>query len=361
MGSYAPSRGRRRLLRVSTRDSLGAVAKYVTAGLSAGSLSRIASWASKLQDFLRDRARRAGYAAVTPAMMASPNVMLEFLAFVADQNKGRTRVGAALRAINFIRKLIALRPLADDPRVALLVEGVRRLHPHVPRGAVPFPVVLLTAIAQKWGSSGTWWKRMLATTLVVAFLSLLRGAGILSVPNGMVTWVFELTESHKPPLPGGRCSGALLLVPARKSKQSAPSWVPIREGIATQLLAAHVRWRKAHPNGNRFLFPSRRRRRNKHGRMGWAPHRSNRLSQSSFVTLMRSALVQVCGLSQNTASRFTIHSVRVGGINYYKRIGVPIGMRAKIASHKSLVTSRKYLRLLPVERLSELSDMVHDN
>ena len=93
----------------------------------------------------------------------------------------------------------------------------------------------------------------------------------------------------------------------------------------------------------------------------WIPHASNGLSQASLVTLLRKALVQVCGLSERQASRFTVHSLRVGGINYYKRIGVSIGMRAKIASHKSLVTSRKYLRLLPVEKLVELSTMTEPN
>ena len=291
-------------------------------------------------------------------MIADVNVMLEFLAFVADQNKGRTRVASAIRTINFIRRLLALDSLAGDPRVALLSEGVRRLRPHVPRGALPFPVILLTAIAQTWGSSQVWWKRMVATILVTAFLSLLRGAGILSAPRGTVTWVYGLQESQNPPRKGGPCSGALLLIPARKLSQSAPSWVPIREGIATQLLAAHVRWRRASRGTNRFLFPSRRRRRSKRGRVCWVPHQTNKLSQSSFVTLMRMALVEVCGISQRSAHRFTIHSVRVGGINYYKRIGIPIGIRAIIASHKSLVTSRQYLRLLPVERLHELGNMV---
>ena len=358
MGAYAASSRRRRSLRASARGHLDAVTKYITAGLSAGSLSRISSWSGKLQSFLLARARRLGHPRVTPEMMADVNNMLAFLAFVADQKKGRTRVSAALRAINFVRRLLALRPLADDPRVTLLVEGVRRLQPHLPKGAIPLPVILLSAVADTWGASKVWWKRMVATILIIAFLSLMRGAGILTVPDGTVTWVYGLHESRTPPRPESACSGALVLIPARKTTQTAPSWVPIREGRATQLLAAHVRWRKSSKNRNKFLFPSRRRRRSKDGRVRWAPHHSNRMSQASFVTLMRHALVQVCGMSERSARRFTIHSVRVGGINYYKRIGVPIGMRAIIASHKSLVTSRKYLRLLPAERLDELSTMV---
>ena len=124
------------------------------------------------------------------------------------------------------------------------------------------------------------------------------------------------------------------------------------------MLAAHVRWRATHAHANPFLFPSRRMKRVAHRRPVWVPHKSNRLSQASLLTLMRQALVQVCGLTVQQASRFAVHSLRVGGINYYKRIGVSIGMRAQIASHKSLATSRQYLRLLPAERLIELSAMV---
>ena len=64
---------------------------------------------------------------------------------------------------------------------------------------------------------------------------------------------------------------------------------------------------------------------------------------SSFATLLRLALQEVCGLSKADADKFNVHSLRVGSINYYKRSGVSIGMRAAIASHKSLATSKLYL------------------
>lgn len=290
-------------------------------------------------------------------MVNDNDLALRFLAATADENKGRTRVSAALRAVNFIRRLIGVTPLSDDPRIPMLREGVLRLQPHAPTGAVPFPVKLLVAVAHRWGASSKWWKRMVAAIMATAFLSLLRGAGVLSIPNGTVTWVHGLHESRAPPPPGASLSGALLLVPSRKSSQSAPSWVPIRDGIATNLLAAHVRWRESHATNNAFLFPSRRVSKLGSRRPAWVPHPANRMSQASLLGLIRQALVQVCGLTESQAARFTVHSLRVGGINYYKRIGVSIGMRAQIASHKSLSTSRKYLRLLPVEKLVELSMM----
>ena len=356
-GRYAPAKSRRRSLCASASGATDPAAKYITAGISGGSLTRIAAWANKLHQFLENEALDRGHARVTSAMVADNDLALKFLAATADENKGRTRVAAALRATNFVRRLVGITPLSDDPRIPMLREGVQRMHPHAPSGAIPFPVKLLVAIVTQWGASHKWWKRMVAAVTAVAFLSLLRGAGVLTIPNRTVTWVRDLHESRVPPPPGAPLSGALLLIPSRKSSQSSPSWVPIRSGIATEALAAHVRWRNAHAAENPFLFPSRRLSKISGRRPVWVPHNSNRLSQASLATLIRQALVQVCGLSEKQAARFTVHSLRVGGINYYKRIGVAIGMRAQIASHKSLVTSRKYLRMLPVEQLVELSTM----
>lgn len=291
-GRYAPDKSRRRSLRRAASGTPDSALKYITAGLSCNSLVRIAAWATKLHDFLRGKAFLRGHAHVTPHMAADNALALDFLAVTADEDKGRTRVDAALRAINFVRAQAHWR-----------APVVRRPSRRPPPG---------------------------------------RGA---------------LDESTVPPAPGAVISGALLLVPSRKSSQSSPSWVPIRHGVATEHLSAHVRWHDNHATGNPFLFPSRRMQRLKRRRPIWAPHESNPLSYTSLLTLMRQALMQVCGLSAQQASRFTVHSLRVGGINYYKRIGVSIGMRAQIASHKSLVTSRKYLRMLPVERLVELSVM----
>ena len=326
-GRYAPSKDRRRSLRASASGAPNPAVKYITAGISGGSLTRIASWANKLHQFLADEALRRGHARVNADMVADNDLALKFLAATADENKGRTRVGAALRATNFVRKLIGVSPLSDDPRVPMLREGVLRMHPHAPSGAIPFPVKLLVAIVARWSASSKWWKRMVAAVAAVAFLSLLRGAGVLTIPNRTVTWVRDLHESRDPPPLGAPVSGALLLIPSRKSSQSSPSWVPIRSGIATQALAAHVRWRHTHAPGNPFLFPSRRLSKLSGHRPVWLPHASNRLSQASLATLIWQALVQVCGLSEQQTARFTVHSLRVGGINYYKR------MRAQIASH----------------------------
>ena len=127
---------------------------------------------------------------------------------------------------------------------------------------------------------------------------------------------------------------------------------------ATTILAKFARWREGRCPRNKFLFPSRKSRVIA-GKRTWVPNPKNRLSSSSFLLLLRKALTEVCGLTAVQAQMFTVHALRVGGINYYKSIGVSIGLRAQIAAHKSIATARRYVRLLPHEQLEELASMVN--
>ena len=281
---------------------------------------RVSAWLQRFYIFLALNNGSLSPANVALHQVEDNDLALDFLAYVVDENRGPHPRSSRHR------RMMKIPPLSDDPRVAMLREGVLRTHLHAPRGALPFPPVLLFAIADAWGASTRWWKRIVALLLVVCFLSLLRGAGILTVPNGSVVWVYDLDESDRPPPPGAPHSGALLLVPARKSAQTAPSWVPIAAGRATTLLAAHVKWRARHVRHNRFLFPSRAPF-NYRGHTEWRPNPSNRMSTSSFASLIRMALQEVCGLPKAQANKFNVHSLRVGGINFYKRSGVPESKR----------------------------------
>ena len=66
----------------------------------------------------------------------------------------------------------------------------------------------------------------------------------------------------------------------------------------------------------------------------------------------------MCGLSPAEARKFSIHGLRVGGINFYRKQGVSVSLRAQMADHKSIETSRGYLRLLPQEQFAALKSAV---
>ena len=86
------------------------------------------------------------------------------------------------------------------------------------------------------------------------------------------------------------------------------------------------------------------------------------MSSASLLRLMREALVQVCGLSPTQARRFTVHSLRVGGINYYRSLGVSTELRAQLADHLSLRSNLRYLRMKPTDQIKILDSIVkgHD-
>ena len=352
----APTKRKRKALKAFTTSS-GRAADYITAGLSIDSWQRYVSWLRKFGAYLQVLAFDKGKTRPTPRMMAHNGIALEFLAMVADERRGRTRAAAALRAINFVRSFLGLPRLSDDPRAALLIRGVARYNPHKPKGAVPFPVVAIIAIVQAWGSSPLWWRRMVALAIFLAFVALLRGKGLLCIPRRGVTWLTGLSEVTNPRRAPKHHSGALLLVPKRKTKQARHSFVTVKAGKVTKLLARHVNWLRARRQRPRFLFPARKRKYFK-GKGTWVPNRTRPMSGSSLLGLVRKALRLVCGLSAEQARRYTIHSLRVGGINYYRLLGVPLELRAQMADHLSLPSSVRYLRLAPAQQVKILSSIV---
>ena len=332
-------------------------ATYITAGLSLQSWTQIESWLRQYKEFIVARAGRRRLRSPTPKMMRNNGLALDFLAAVARQRRGRTCVQAAVRALDFIRPILGIPPIKGDPRIALFLAGVQRSNPHVPKGARPFPAVMVLAIASAWLPSRVWWKRMVACMVLVSFLALIRGAGIRTVPSAGVTWVWGIREFCNPVTIPSKHSGVILLIPKRKSSQSTPSWVPLRAGKATVALAQHVRWLRTGAPGNKFLFPARTpcfRR----GKRSWRPHASNGISAPSFTRLARKALSEVCGLTTADAKKYSIHGLRVGGINFYRKRGVSVSLRAQMADHKSIETSRRYLRLLPHEQFATLTSAV---
>ena len=233
------------------------------------------------------------------------------------------------------------------------------MNPHIAKGALPFPGLMLGAIAKKWGSSPKWWKRMVAAMVMIVFLAVLRGGEVIAVPQQGVTWVCGAVEMADPPLDMEVLTGVLLLLTSRKTSQSTPQFAAVMAGWVTEMLRAHVMFMRRRAPGNFFLFPARQRARSTvGGRTRWVPNPTKHISAQSFLFLIRLGLREACGLNSQQAKRFTLHSLRVGGMDHLSKMGVPIGVCAQLMSHKSIVTARRYLRLFAGERIAELDTMV---
>ena len=64
----------------------------------------------------------------------------------------------------------------------------------------------------------------------------------------------------------------------------------------------------------------------------WSSNPSDFVSVKSLLSLIRRALTSTCDLNDVKVARFTVHSLRVGGINYYRSLGVPLEIRVVLRS-----------------------------
>ena len=128
-------------------------------------------------------------------------------------------------------------------------------------------------------------------------------------------------------------------------------WV---QEVRVRMLARHVKWLHSLSPTPSFLFPARK----KTGKNSWRPNSAKPMASPAFVRLIRLALVEVCGLPWDKARKFTMHALRVGGINYYRRLGVPLETRAQLADHLSLPSAVRYQRLAPHEQIDLLTQAV---
>ena len=73
---------------------------------------------------------------------------------------------------------------------------------------------------------------------------------------------------------------------------------------------------------------------------------------------MRMALEEVCDISAEQAKYFSTHSLRVAGINFYRKLGAPIDLRAQMADHASIESAKRYLRMYPAEQFGILDHLL---
>ena len=172
-----------------------------------------------------------------------------------------------------------------------------------------------------------------------------------------MTWISPRGEATNPKHIPANHSGVALLLPRRKTKQAQWSWTTVRAGRVTRLLAKHSRWLRSLKRRPRHLFPSRAPK-FRRGKRVWRPNPSRAMSTKTLLSFMRQALREICGMTVTQAARFTVHSLRVGGINYYRSLGVSTELRAQLADHMSLASSLRYLRLRPADQINILSSIV---
>jgi hypothetical protein len=293
------------------------------------------------------------------AAVASDRIALAFLARTAKEDpKAKTRVDSAKRAVNFLRSLIEVRLLERDPNVRLLARSARNAIARTVRQSPAFHAAFVKAILMCWGNSPTWWRRQGALMVVLAICTVARGAEITGCRRDGISWVrpdgTQVRTDRFSPINALNTSGLallnslrgfLILFPARKNKQSTPTWVPVISGTAITLLAQHLQWLDNHlPGEGGALFPARKPSR-AGGFRHYAPSTKSPMSVNAFRKLLRLALVECCGLTPEQAKEFGTHSLRIGAIELLRQKGVPAAVRQQLGGWMSAISAIGYLQL----------------
>ena len=304
----------------------------------------------------------------------SQKIPLAFLASVARANAGKSQpVESAKRAVNLLRGVIGAPPLESQLMVKMLAKGFRNLAVKTKKQNPAMLATFVAAIVARWGVEPMWWKRQVALMVLLMFCTVGRGAEISSCPADGIAWVRH--DGTQPTdvknfKPMQHCTssacrlqqcvrGFLLLMPSRKNRRNSPSWIPVAETSAVAMTIQHLRWRKSVSDG-RYLFPARVRvRAEGRGAVSFNPSKEpdSMMSTVSLRFLMRKALVECCGLTQDQANRFGTHSPRVGAIEELRRCGAPAELRQQMGSWMSHEVALTYLQLHPKAQFDILQAM----
>ena len=198
----------------------------------------------------------------------------------------------------------------------------------------------------------------MATMVVVGFYRLLRLGELRCIPASGLRYILTTGEEapaadHEPS--PHTVKTILLLVCWRKQHNQMFAWIPVsgRRSI-TMLLRQRARVRTA---GAAFLFPSRVRHRFSHKRA--LMNKRNPIAPTQFIKELRAGLratvLRGSTSAVQIASSFRGHSLRVGGLNELRKLGVDSETRRLLGGWSSVMSQSRYEQLSIAER-SALSD-----
>ena len=334
----------------------------VAQAVTSSSWNRNASWVSKFKKYVLSNCPVHLRSRGINEALASDRLAVAFLAKIARETPNQhTRVGAAKRAINLLRAFIGAESLDHNITVRMMVRGARS---SVVRTVAQSPAILaafVASIVASWGNDPVWWKRQIAFMILLMFCTLGRGGEVVACLRTGFSWVLQnglLPLDADNFVPGHQCTdsscsrpncvrGFLILFPSRKNRRNSPTWLPVAERSAVRLFARHIRWLGTLPAGD-TMFPARIRQRGRgRNNITFSPNHASAMSSATFLTLLRKALVECCGLTPSQAAMYGKHGGRVGGLEELRRCGAPEELRQQVGDWMSREVALSYLQLNP--------------
>ena len=317
-----------------------------------GAWQRSLKWVSEYDTFAREMCHEVNRKFDWNECLGCVVLCYLFLVRVANEDRGSTRPAAARRALSRQRKQLGLHSLNEDPRISALIRGVRNARPNLRRQMESLDVNDVVAVSEEWGRAAVWWKRMVATMMASGFLTVMRCGEMVRLLRRGVVLVLrsgrEVNLRECIVLPKAEeCEGMLLLVVWRKSKQAANAWLPVSCQTTIRMMIQHERFLRSVGSTTKYCFPARR----KTSKSAFdLPKEVNCMSTASFVRLMKRALMEVCQVDVEEAKLYGGHSLRVGGSNFMRWLGVDEDVHRSLGGWAVLTSAKEYMQLAPTEQ-----------
>lgn len=272
-----------------------------------------------------------------------------FIASLTVKGVGFSVPRAARRFLSAARMRLGFSSLNDIKTITEVIKGHERSTPRTVIQAESLELSDVERIAAAYGCSKCWWELQVALMIALCFVAILRLGELIVLLIEDIMLVFdngrERQASKLKTIPRrARLKGAFFHIRWRKAGQSHSVQIPVSCPRVLSLLLRHLRllWAKGRTEGP--LFPSRM------SRVRPQRHATNSVSARSARDALRKALREVCGLTKDQAKLFSGHSMRVGGSNHMRRLGVAHEVHKYMGGWASLEMSQRYYQLTTKEQ-----------
>ena len=318
--------------------------KYLRTSSSVGTWSRQGAWLTKFFAFAKKLCAASGKYRTPDQCLASSVMCRHFIATVANEG-GVTRPRSARAALSKYRQKRGWISLNADAAIAAIVRGHEAQNPRTKRQSAGFSALMVKRVVNAWGKSSSWWQRQVATLMVLGFVSIMRLGEMCSIRRSGIRLVFrdgsEANVQDLRKLPAmSRLKGMLFHLPWRKNHVAQDCWVPVACKLTMRLILHQLRSLRHAACPNPCLFPSRRFVTGGKQVM----HAKNGMGEQSWVRAMRHALMEGVPLMTTAwAKLYSGHSMRVGGSNHMRRMGVADDIHKRLGGWMTLTAAQGYM------------------
>ena len=281
-------------------------------------------------------------------MLACDELCRLFISNLMRRKMGFSVPRAARRYLSGARMRLKMKSLNGDVALGERIRGYERSMPRTAVQRLSLALDDMHRVLEAYGDSSDWWEVQTALWMGLGFTAILRLIELLHLSiEGVHIVGFnfgEVSASEVEEIPHHEhVKGLFIHLVWRKAQQQHDVWIPVACRAVIRLMMRHLAMLRANGRRTGPLFTARTRK-------GGRRHKRNRMSSDAAVRMLRTTLVEVCGMTKEQAKLYAGHSLRVGGSNFIRRKGIDDEVHRLLGGWASLTSSRGYFQLLDEEQ-----------